>query len=71
MNAVARTGAYVSVAALSIAGIYGLSTPSLIAGSTGVIATLLKSLYDAYEVKREARRSSMHFVWRLSTIAPR
>ncbi len=71
MHSIARTGAYVAATALSVGGVYGLALPSVIAGCSAPIAAALKALYDAYEAKREARRSSMYFVWRLSKVVPR
>jgi hypothetical protein len=66
MNSIARSGTYVAVTALSVAGYFGLAHPSVIAGCSAPIVTALKAFYDAYESRRELRRSSMHFVWRLS-----
>jgi len=66
MNSIARSGAYLAITALSVAGVYGLAMPSVIAGCSAPVAAALKALWDAYEIKREARRSSMYFVWRLS-----
>ncbi len=66
MNSIARSGTYVGASALSIAGVLGLALPSVIAGCSAALVAALKAFYDAFEAKREARRSSMYFVWRLS-----
>ena len=67
MNAVARVGAYVSTAALSVAAVLGLAPPSIVCGAAGVATATFAQLYKSFEDKRELRKSPMHFVWRIES----
>jgi hypothetical protein len=65
MNSVTRTGAYVGVGSLTIAGFFGLSAATAITGGAGLAAATLISLWRNYEDTRDVRRSPMHLVWQI------
>lgn len=69
MNSLTRIGAYVATGALTVAGLLGLTPPSLVCGSTGAAMATINSLYRNYEEKRNIRRSPMYFAWRLEQAA--
>jgi hypothetical protein len=69
MRALARIGAYVGTAALSLAAVVGLSPPSIICGATGLATATIAELYRNFEEVRNVRRSPMHFVWQLARAA--
>lgn len=69
MRALARIGAYVGTAALSLAAVFGLAPPSIICGATGLATATVAELYRNFEEVRNVRRSPMHFVWQMSKAA--
>ncbi|MEO8381689.1 MAG: hypothetical protein ABI779_18655 [Acidobacteriota bacterium] len=69
MRALARIGAYVGTAAMSLAAVAGLSPPSIICGAAGLATATVAELYRNFEEVRNLRRSPMHFVWQLAKAA--
>ncbi|MCP4748099.1 MAG: hypothetical protein GY874_18480 [Desulfobacteraceae bacterium] len=67
MKAMTRIGVYVGTAALSIAGLKGLSLPGIVIGAGTIATVTLSELYKNYEEKRKVRHSPMHFVWRIES----